>query len=151
MRVKFTKLDEKAITPTYGTKYSAGLDLSSISDDTIAAGETKKIKTGIAIEIPEGYFGAIFARSGLSTKKGLRPANCVGVIDSDYRGEIIVPLHNDSCEDREIHKGDKVAQLLIIPYIQAELDKVQRLTETERGTGGFGSTDKFIDGMEAYI
>lgn len=151
MRVKFKKLDVTAIEPSYGTRYSAGLDLSTISDALIEAGKTVKVGTGIAIEIPEGYFGAVFARSGLSTKKGLRPANCVGVIDSDYRGEIIVPLHNDSTEDREIHKGDRVAQLLIIPYMQAELERVKWLIDTDRGSNGFGSTDQFVDGIEAYI
>ena len=96
--------------------------------------------TWIAIECPKGYFAGIFARSGLATKQGLRPANCVGVVDSDYRGEIIVAIHNDSDKIRYIENGDRIAQLIIIPYLSVELEKVKELTETERGDGGFGST-----------
>lgn len=98
------------------------------------------IRTGIQVEIPQGYFGAVFARSGLSTKQGLRPANCVGVIDSDYRGEIKIPLYNDSGSTREVHCGDRVAQMVILPYAKVELEEVDELDNTERGTGGFGST-----------
>lgn len=137
------KLDEKAIMPTHGSKYAAGLDLyarTKYGVQRIEAGKTEKIKTGIAMEIPEGYFGAIFARSGLATKRGLRPANCVGVIDSDYRGEIIVALHNDTDKCESIHEGDRIAQIVIVPYLPVELAEVEALSDTVRGDGGFGST-----------
>ena len=97
-------------------------------------------RSGLAMEIPDGYFGAIFARSGLATKKGLRPANCVGVIDSDYRGEIIVPLHNDTDEFMTVFSQDRIAQLVIMPYLEVDFTEVQDLDSTERGSGGFGST-----------
>lgn len=130
--------------PTKGSKYSAGVDLYAVckrvSGMQILPRNTVKIKTGIAIEIPEGYFGAIFARSGMATNKGLRPANCVGVIDSDYRGEIIVPLYNDSDECRTIRSGDRVAQLVVLPFLNMEMNEVEELSDTERGDGGFGST-----------
>ncbi len=98
--------------------------------------------TGLAMEIPEGYFGAIFARSGLSCKQGLRPSTCVSVIDSDYRGEVKVPLYNDSKEIRHISKGDRISQLVILPYLDTDIQEVNTLEKTERGTGGFGSTGK---------
>lgn len=104
--------------------------------------ETGVIDTGIAVEIPDGYFGAIFARSGLATKQGLRPANCVGVVDSDYRGEIRVALHNDTDEAQFFSNGDRIAQLVLLPYLAAEFDESDELTDTERGSGGFGSTGK---------
>ena len=106
----------------------------------IPAGQTEKINTGICVEIPNGYFGAIFARSGLATKRGLRPANCVGVIDSDYRGEVIVALHNDTEKSESIHVGDRIAQLVILPYLPVEFEEVDELSNTDRGEGGFGST-----------
>ena len=136
------KINEEAVTPTRGSKYAAGYDLYACINEKveILPGETKLIGTGIAIQLPECTFGAIFARSGLATKQGLRPANCVGVVDSDYRGEIIVAIHNDSDEIRYIENGDRIAQLIIIPYLSVELEKVKELTETERGDGGFGST-----------
>jgi len=99
-----------------------------------------KIGTGIAMEIPEGYFGAIFARSGLATKRGLRPANCVGVVDSDYRGEIIVALHNDTEFPQEVSEGERIAQIVIIPYLPVDFTEVDNLSSTVRGEGGFGST-----------
>ena len=99
-----------------------------------------KIGTGIAVEIPEGYFGAIFARSGLATKRGLRPANCVGVVDADYRGELIVALHNDTDLVQEVAEGERVAQLAIIPYLPVNFVEVDDLSSTDRGEGGFGST-----------
>lgn len=101
-----------------------------------------KVNTGIAVEIPKGYFGAVFARSGLATKQGLRPANCVGVIDADYRGDVMVALYNDSTEPREVQVGDRIAQLVIIPYISPDLEVVSELSDTNRGDGGFGSTGK---------
>lgn len=137
------KLTENAITPTKGSKEAAGFDLYSNNTFTIPAGATLKVTTGIAMEIPSGTFGALFARSGLATSQGLRPANCVGVIDSDYRGEIIVALHNDSSETRIIESGERIAQLIVIPYLaEIELNEVTQLDDTQRGTGGFGSTGK---------
>lgn len=143
MNINIKKTSSNALVPTQGSKYAAGLDLyASIEtgEQSVLAGETVKIGTGICIEIPEGYFGAVFARSGLATKQGLRPANCVGVIDSDYRGEVIVALHNDTQTDRLIHNGDRIAQLVIMPYLPVTLNEVTELSETERGDGGFGST-----------
>ena len=99
-----------------------------------------KIGTGIAVEIPEGYFGAVFARSGLATKRGLRPANAVGVVDSDYRGELIVALHNDTDYAQEVADGERIAQLVIIPYLPVSFVEVDDLSSTDRGEGGFGST-----------
>ena len=139
------KLNENAIVPTRGLQYSAGFDLYALTgtetkSKRVYPGAVQKVGTGIAVEIPEGYFGAIFARSELSTKQGLRPANCVGVIDSDYRGEVIVPLYNDSGEWRTVQDGDRIAQLVIIPYAVVELNVVDELEKTDRNTGGFGST-----------
>lgn len=142
LNMRFTKSSDKAVTPTRGTKYSAGYDLYSIKTAIIKPGETMKFGTGLHIEIPNGYFGAIFARSGLATKKGLRPANCVGVIDSDYRGEVIVPLHNDSENEVVVSVEDKIAQLVILPFLQVEFKEATSLTDTDRGSGGFGSTGK---------
>ena len=133
-------LSDNAIIPTRGTEYAAGWDLYSAEDAIVESGQTTKVSTDIAAEIPLGYFGAIFARSGLSTKQGLRPANCVGVIDSDYRGGLVVALHNDSQETREIKKGDRIAQLVIIPYEAVDLNVVDELSDTKRGDRGFGST-----------
>lgn len=143
-KVPMKKLKENAIVPTNGSEKAAGYDLYACLKDVvrISAGETAKIGTGIAVAIPDGYFGAIFARSGLATKEGLRPANCVGVVDSDYRGEVIVVLHNDSGCERTVHNGDRIAQLVLIPYLPIDLYEVDELDETERGTGGFGSTGK---------
>lgn len=145
MKVNYKKIDDKAVAPVYSSQYAAGLDLSALIQNgaralRIPPGETVKISTGIAMEIPEGYFGAIFARSGLATKRGLRPANCVGVIDSDYRGVIIVALHNDTDKCQTIHDGDRIAQMVIMPYLGIQLHEVEELNDTERGTGGFGST-----------
>ena len=144
MVINIKRLDDKAITLTRGSEYAAGLDLYARIDageQQILAGKTEKIGTGICIEIPEGYFGAIFARSGLATKRGLRPANCVGVVDSDYRGEIIVALHNDTDSCESIQEGDRIAQLVIMPYLNVELNEVSELSGTKRGDGGFGSSD----------
>lgn len=143
INVKIKKLNDNAIIPTRGSEYAAGYDLYACSDDliTIAPHSTVKIGTGLAIEIPEGYFGAIFARSGLATKKGLRPSNCVGVVDSDYRGECIVALHNDTDVYMSIEPYERIAQLVIQPYLSVEFTEVDELSDTERGVGGFGSTD----------
>ena len=144
MRVEVKKLSETAVLPLRGSKQAAGYDLCADIKEplSIAPGETVKVETGLAFAIPEGYFGGIFARSGLSTKKGLRPANCTGVIDSDYRGPIIVALHNESGEARVVEPGERIAQLIVLPYLAVEFDEVAELDETERGEGGFGSTGR---------
>ena len=136
------KLNDKAIVPTYGSAYAAGADLYACegSEVTIGAGETRLIHTGIAMEIPEGLVGLIYARSGLASKRGLAPANKVGVIDSDYRGEIMVALHNHSNEPRTIADGERIAQIVFAPYMTAEFTVVEELSDTVRGIGGFGST-----------
>ena len=143
MKVRIKKLSDSAVLPTRGSSSAAGYDLyADVEREKIAPGQTVKIPVGVAMEIPEGYFGGIFARSGLSTKEGLRPANCVGVIDSDYRGPILVPLHNDSDTVREVVQGEKIAQMVMLPYLAAEFEEVEQLEETQRGEGGFGSTGK---------
>lgn len=146
MEIKIQKLYEDAEIPTYGSALSAGMDLYAHLEEhemlLIKPHETIKVGTGIAVEPPVGYFGAVFARSGLATKQGLRPANCVGVCDWDYRGEYIVALHNDSEEEREVRNGDRIAQLVFLPYITGEIKVVDELSNTERGDGGFGSTGK---------
>ena len=142
-KVRFKKLSENAVVPSYGTAYSAGADLySAMQEDVIIAPETTKfIKTGIAIEIPEGLVGLIYARSGMACKKGLAPANKVGVIDSDYRGEIIVALYNHSDSSVTVASGDRIAQLVLTPYIKADFEEADELDDTVRGDGGFGSTE----------
>lgn len=144
MKIKIKKLTDTATIPTRGSEYAAGYDLyADIKEPVvIKPHETAKVGTGLAIEIPDGYFGAIFARSGLATKQGLRPANCVGVCDSDYRGEYIVAIHNDSNEERTIQPKDRMGQLVVMPYLAVEFDEVDELGETARGEGGFGSTGK---------
>lgn len=142
MQVEFVRLDKNAIVPTYGTKYSAGADLYALPDGdiTVKPGQTVLVHTGIAVSIPEGYGGFIFARSGIATKRGLAPANKVGVIDSDYRGEIMVSLYNHSSENQVISSGERVAQMVIMPYVKADFCECESLDDTERSTGGFGST-----------
>lgn len=142
VKLKFMKLDERAKVPSYGTEFAAGADLYACMDEpvTIHAGETEFIHTGIAMAIPVGLVGLIYARSGLACKKGLAPANKVGVIDSDYRGEIMVALHNHSSEDILVESGERVAQMVITPYIMAEYEESEELDDTVRGDGGFGST-----------
>lgn len=144
MNIRFMKLRETAKAPFKSTKYSAGYDLSADINDKvlIRPHTTAKIGTGLAIEPPKGYFAAIFARSGIATKEGLRPANAVGVVDEDYRGEIIVALHNDSEETRIIESGQRIAQLVFLPYISGEFEEVNNLSETDRADGGFGSSGK---------
>jgi len=138
--VKFLKINGDAIVPTYGTLFSAGADLYSVEEVKIDAGDTKIIHTGIILEIPEGYGGFVFARSSLASKRGLAPANKVGVIDSDYRGEIMVSLHNHSNESQVVEKGERVAQIVFMPYAMANFIQTEDLSKTERGEGGFGST-----------
>lgn len=141
-KVRFIKLDSRAVAPTLGTPYAAGADLYAVCDApvTIDSGETVLIHTGLSMEIPEGLVGLIYARSGLASKRGLAPANCVGVIDSDYRGEIMVALHNHSKVAQTIEHGERVAQMVIAPYICAEYTEAEELSDTDRGQGGFGST-----------
>ncbi len=142
MKLRIKKLDERATTPTYGTEYSAGADLYNLKDNEviIEPHKTVLIKTGIAAEIPEGYCGLVFARSGLASKRGLAPANKVGVIDADYRGEIMVALHNHTDTPAKIEGGERIAQLAIVPFLKAEFEETKELSETVRGAGGFGST-----------
>jgi dUTP pyrophosphatase len=144
MKVKIKKLDEGAVLPTYGTEYSAGADLYLLGGEavTLAPHETKLLKTGISVEIPEGYCGLIFARSGLASKRGLAPANKVGVIDADYRGEVMVALHNHSEKEAVVEGGERIAQLAIVPFLKAEFELADELSSTERGEGGFGSTGR---------
>lgn len=144
MEIKIKKLYKDAMIPSRGSEQAAGYDLyaclGGFEECEISPNTTMKVGTGIAAEIPEGYFGAVFARSGLATKKGLRPANCVGVVDSDYRGEITVALHNDDKEPQTIQAYERIAQLVILPYLNVSFTEVNELSDTERGEGGFGST-----------
>lgn len=142
--INIKKLDPNATIPTYGSQYAAGADLYACLPEaiTLAPGETCLVKTGIALEIPEGYAGLIYARSGLATKKGLAPANKVGVIDADYRGEIMIALHNHSLVAASIEPGERIAQMIITPFITAAFTETAELSETVRGAGGFGSTGK---------
>lgn len=142
MKINIKKLNENAVVPTYGSVYAAGADLYACieKDEIIEPNETKLIKTGLAIELPVGYAAFIYARSGLASKRGLAPANKVGVVDCDYRGEIMVALHNHSKEAQAVSPKERIAQMVIAPYITAEFDVVDTLSETARGDGGFGST-----------
>lgn len=140
MKIKIKKLEPDAVVPTMGSDAAAGVDLYARSPLVIHPGCNGVVDTGLAVEIPDGYFGAVFARSGMAVRKGLRPANCVGVIDSDYRGPIKVVLHNDTDIIRPVQEGDRVAQLVILPYEKIEFSEVEELTDTERADGGFGST-----------
>lgn len=143
--VKVKKLNPNAKLPTYGTEFSAGADLyACLGQDsvTIGAGETVFIHTGIALEIPSHLVGLVYARSGLACKQGLAPANKVGVVDSDYRGEIMIATHNHSNEARTVKNGDRIAQIVFTPYVSATLVECAELDDTVRGTGGFGSTGK---------
>ena len=142
MKVNIKKIDERATLPTYGTEFSAGADLYALADEdvVIKAGETLLVHTGLSMEIPEGYAGLIYARSGLASKKGLAPANKVGVVDSDYRGEVMVALHNHGNVDQTICNGERIAQLVIAPFLKADFVLCDELNDTKRGQGGFGST-----------
>ena len=142
MEVKVKKLKEEAIIPTSGSEYAAGYDLYACIDNevTILPHETKLIPTGLAMEIPIGYAGLIYARSGLATKRGLAPANKVGVVDSDYRGEVMVALHNHSNVEQKIDKQERIAQLVVTPFLKVEFKETASLEDTKRGIGGFGST-----------
>lgn len=144
MIINLKKVNEKATIPTRGSEFAAGYDLYACIDEniTVKSGETVKIPTGIAVEIPEGYAGLVYARSGLATKKGLALANKVGVVDADYRGEILVFLHNHSDKDAVIEVSERIAQLVVTPFLSVEFNEVSELSETVRGEGGFGSTGR---------
>ena len=142
--IRFKRLNKLAKTPTRGSEEAAGYDLYAAINETtsIPPHSTVKIGTGLSFELPTGTFGAIFARSGLATKMGLRPSNCTGVCDSDYRGEYIIAIHNDTNEEKVINPGERIAQLILMPYIPMTFKEVEDLSETDRGSGGFGSTGK---------
>lgn len=142
MKINIKLLNDLAKTPTRGSDYAAGYDLYAATNVPIdiAPHSTVKVDTGIAVELPEDTFGAVFARSGLATKRGLRPANAVGVLDSDYRGPVIVALHNDTDEIQSVDPGERIAQLVVIPFIPVTFNEVDELSDTVRGVGGFGST-----------
>ena len=141
-KIAVKKLDENATLPTYGSEFSAGADLYALTEEELvfAPGETKLVHTGIAMEIPEGYAGFIYARSGLASKRGLAPANKVGVVDADYRGEIMVALHNHSMQEQRVAPKERIAQIVVAPFLKAEFFESEHLSETVRGVGGFGST-----------
>lgn len=144
MEVQIKRLTDSATIPTRGSADAAGYDLyADVKENTkIAPGATVMIPLGISMAIPQGYFAAIFARSGLASREMLRPGNCVGVIDSDYRGEWKVPLHNDSAEERTVTPGERIAQMVVMPYLGVTFAEVSELDATDRGAGGFGSTGK---------
>ena len=140
--VRVKKLRENAVLPSYGSDYAAGADLYACNAVTAEPGATEFVQTGLALEVPAGYAGLVYARSGLACKKGLAPANKVGVIDADYRGEIMVALYNHSSQAVEIEPGERVAQLVITPYLTAVFEETEELSDTVRGEGGFGSTGR---------
>ena len=144
VNVRFRRVSPLAHVPTRGSEKAAGYDLYAALGEpvTIAPHETVKIDTGLQFEIPDGYFAAIYARSGIASKEGLRPANCTGVCDSDYRGNYIVALHNDSETTRTVEPGERIAQMIVIPYLSVRFEEAGSLTDTERGDGGFGSTGR---------
>lgn len=144
MNVPVKKLKAEALLPTYGSAQAAGADLYACLSQpvTVEPGQTVFVPTGLSMALPEGYVGLIYARSGLACKQDLAPANKVGVIDSDYRGEFIVALHNHGTAVRTVSHGDRIAQLVIAPVVQGEFSETDSLDETDRGTGGFGSTGK---------
>lgn len=140
--VRVKKMRENAVLPSYGSDYAAGADLYACNAVTVEPGATEFVQTGLALEVPAGYAGLVYARSGLACKKGLAPANKVGVIDADYRGEVMVALYNHSSQAVEIEPGERVAQLVITPYLTAVFEETQELSDTVRGEGGFGSTGR---------
>ena len=144
IKVKFVKVREGAKVPERGSKFAAGYDLSACIPDMesviIHPGETVKIPTGLAFAYPEGYFGAVCARSGLATKCGLAPAKKIGILDEDYRGEVFIALHNHSSETQVVNHGNRIAQLILLPYLNVDFVESDKLDETERGEGGFGSS-----------
>lgn len=145
MKIQVKKLNDKAKLPSAGSERAAGYDLYACleaEEVRIASHQTVMVGTGLAAAIPDGYFGGVFARSGLAAKQGLRPANCVGVVDADYRGEIKVALHNDTEEERVIADGERIAQLVVMPFLPLEFELAENLEETKRGAGGFGHTGR---------
>lgn len=142
VKVNIKRLDENAVLPSYASESAAGADIYALCENeiSIAPGETVFVRTGFALEIPEGYAGLIYARSGLACKKGVAPANKVGVVDSDYRGEVMVALYNHSSSVQTISGGERIAQLVITPFLKAEFNETSQLSDTARGSGGFGST-----------
>ena len=142
--ISVKKVRENAVLPTYGSAAAAGADLYACLEETVTIlpGQTVFIPTGIALEVPQGCAGLIYARSSMGAKRGLAPANKVGVIDSDYRGEVMVALHNHSAAAQQVAPGERVAQLLITPVLTPEYQEVAELSATDRGEGGFGSTGK---------
>ena len=144
VNINYTKLRYNAVEPTRGSVCAAGYDLSAAIDETIMIAPhcTVKIPTGLSMELPDGTFGGIYARSGIASREGLRPANCTGVVDSDYRGEIVVALHNDSDTYRLVEPGERIAQLVVQPYVCVTFNETNDLSTTERGSCGFGSTGK---------
>lgn len=144
MKLNFKKLDDRATIPTYGSEYAAGADLRAVLDEPIIIkpNESVLIHTGIAVAIPAGYVGLVYARSGIACKRGLAPSNKVGVIDADYRGEIMVSLHNHSTTEQTIDPDERIAQMVITPFLQCEYEETDNLDDTVRGTGGFGSTGR---------
>ena len=142
MNIPVKKLKENATMPTYGSEYAAGADLYACIDDaiTINPGETHMVPTGLAMELPMGYAGLIYPRSGMASKRGLAPANKVGVVDPDYRGEFMVALHNHSLTPQTVEPNERIAQLVITPFITANFEETEELSDTVRGAGGFGST-----------
>ena len=144
MVIFIKKLRESAKTPQRGSDFAAGYDLyAAVTEEcSLQPHQTVLIPTGLAVAIPPGYFGGVFARSGLASKEGLRPANCVGVIDADYRGEVMVSLHNDCEEARVITPGQRIAQLVVLPFLEVAFQEEEELSETSRGDAGFGSTGK---------
>lgn len=143
--IKVKKLNEFAKLPTRGSSDAAGYDLYAATNQilNIAPHSTIKVGTGLSFELPEGTFAAIYARSGIATKRGLRPANCVGVVDSDYRGEVIVALHNDTDEVQSIEPQERIAQMILLPFVEMSFNEVDELSDTARGESGFGGSGKF--------
>jgi len=143
--IKVKKLNDLAKFPTRGSQHAAGYDLYAATDYTIdiAPHSTIKIGTGLSFELPKATFAAIFPRSGIATKRGLRPANCIGVCDSDYRGEYIVAIHNDTDEIQSIEPGERIAQMILLPFIPMKFNEVSELSNTERGIRGFGDSGRF--------
>ena len=142
--IRVKKLDPRATLPKFGSEYAAGADLVALLDAplTIESGTTVLVHTGLAMEIPEGYGGFIYARSGLASKRGLAPANKVGVVDADYRGEVMVALHNQSKTAQVIEDGERIAQLVVAPFLKVTYTECDELSDTVRGEGGFGSTGR---------
>lgn len=143
--INVKKLNDLAKLPTRGSEYAAGYDLYAATSYNIEIQPhtTVKIGTGLSFELPQGTFAAIFPRSGIATKRGLRPANCVGVVDSDYRGEVIVALHNDTDEVQNIEPQERIAQMILLPFVEMSFNEVDELSDTARGEGGFGDSGRF--------